>query len=68
MQKTRDQPVLRRAIIVETRRIGRGAVQEVIGKGALDKLIDDLQLSREVQMMDEVLCASQRTGQLPMGG
>jgi protein pelota len=44
-----------RTIVVETRRIGRGAVQEVIGKGALDKLIDDLQLSREVKMMDEVL-------------
>jgi len=44
-----------RAIVVETRRIGRGAVQEVIGKGALDKLIDDLQLSREVKMMEEVL-------------
>ena len=44
-----------RAIVVETRRIGRGSVQEVIGKGALDKLIDDLQLSREVKMMDEVL-------------
>jgi protein pelota len=44
-----------RAIVVETRRIGRGAVQEVIGKGALDKLIEDLQLSREVRLMDEVL-------------
>ena len=44
-----------RAIVVETRRIGRGSVQEVIGKGALDKLIDDLQLSREVKLMEEVL-------------
>ena len=44
-----------RSIVVETRRIGRGAVQEVIGKGALDKLMGDLQLSREVRQMDEVL-------------
>jgi len=46
---------LEKVIVVETRRIGRGAVQEVIGKGALEKLIDDLQLAREVKMMDEVL-------------
>ena len=45
-----------RAIVVETRRIGRGTVQEVIGKGALDKRVRiDLRLSREVKMMDEVL-------------
>jgi protein pelota len=53
--KNRNAPVAGRAIIVETRRIGRGAVQEVIGKGALDKLMGDLQLSREVRQMDEVL-------------
>jgi protein pelota len=53
--KSRNNPAAERAIVVETRRIGRGAVQEVIGKGALEKLIDDLQLSREVQLMDEVL-------------
>jgi len=53
--KNRSSTSANRAIVVETRRIGRGAVQEVIGKGALDKLIDDLQLSREVKMMEEVL-------------
>jgi protein pelota len=53
--KSRSSASADRAIVVETRRIGRGAVQEVIGKGALDKLIDDLQLSREVKMMEEVL-------------
>jgi len=53
--KNRSSTSADRAIVVETRRIGRGAVQEVIGKGALDKLIDDLQLSREVKMMEEVL-------------
>ncbi|MFA4876535.1 MAG: mRNA surveillance protein pelota [Methanoregula sp.] len=53
--KSRSIPVMEKAIVIETRRIGRGAVQEVIGKGALDKLIEDIQLSREVRMMDEVL-------------
>jgi len=53
--KIRSSMSADRAIVVETRRIGRGAVQEVIGKGALDKLIDDLQLSREVKMMEDVL-------------
>jgi protein pelota len=56
-----------RAIVVETRRIGRGAVQEVIGKGALDKLIDDLQLSREVRMMDEVLLRISQDGAVAYG-
>jgi len=53
--RNRNVLVADRAIVVETRRIGRGAVQEVIGKGALDKLMGDLQLSREVRQMDEVL-------------
>jgi protein pelota len=44
-----------RAIVVETRRIGRGAVQDVIGTGTLEKMIGDLQLAREVRLMDEVL-------------
>jgi protein pelota len=56
-----------RAIIAETRRIGRGAVQEVIGNGALDKLIDDLQLSREVRMMDEVLRRISQDGAVAYG-
>jgi protein pelota len=53
--RNRNVPIAERAIVVETRRIGRGAVQEVIGKGALEKLMGDLQLSREVRQMDEVL-------------
>jgi protein pelota len=42
-------------------------VQEVIGKGALDKLIDDLQLSREVKMMDEVLLRISQGGAVAYG-
>jgi protein pelota len=58
---------IKRAVVVETRRIGRGAVQEVIGKGALDKLFDDLQLSREVRMMDEVLMRISKDGAVTYG-
>ncbi|MDD4137658.1 MAG: mRNA surveillance protein pelota [Methanoregula sp.] len=65
--KNQNCPSADRAIVVETRRIGRGAVQEVIGKGALDKLIDDLQLSREVKMMDEVLLRISQDGAVAYG-
>jgi protein pelota len=65
--KNQGSPSADRAIVVETRRIGRGAVQEVIGKGALDKLFDDLQLSREVQMMEEVLMRISKEGAVTYG-
>lgn len=65
--RNQNCPPAERAIVVETRRIGRGAVQEVIGKGALDKLIDDLQLSREVKMMDEVLLRISQDGAVAYG-
>ena len=65
--KNRGSPVAEKAISVETRRIGRGAVQDVIGKGALEKLIDDLQLSREVKFMDEVLCRIAQDGAVAYG-
>ena len=65
--KSRNCIPVERAIVVETRRIGRGAVQEVIGKGALDKMIDDLQLSREVKMMDEVLLRISQEGPVAYG-
>jgi protein pelota len=65
--KNRSSASVERAIVIETRRTGRGAVQEVIGKGALDKLIDDLQLSREVKMMDEVLLRISQGGAVAYG-
>jgi protein pelota len=60
-------PRIEDAVIVETRRIGRGAVQEVVGKGALEKLMDDLQLSREVRLMDEVLLRIAQEGAVAYG-
>ncbi|MFA5269649.1 MAG: mRNA surveillance protein pelota [Methanoregula sp.] len=65
--KNRSCPGIDRAVVVETRRIGRGAVQEVVGKGALEKLMDDLQLSREVKMMDEVLLRISQEGAVAYG-
>jgi protein pelota len=67
MAKNRAGPVADRWLVVETRRIGRGAVQEVIGKGALDKLIGDLQLTREVRVMDEVLTRIAQDGAVAYG-
>ncbi len=44
-----------RVTIVETRGTGRGGVQEVIGQGVLEQLVGDLQLRREVRVMEEFL-------------
>jgi protein pelota len=51
----RNSPLAARAIVMETRRIGAGAVQEVIGHAVLDRIAGDIQLGREVQLMDEFL-------------
>ena len=55
------------AVIVETRRTGRGAVQDVVGKGTLEKLVGDLQLSREVRAMDDVLARIAQDGPVAYG-
>jgi protein pelota len=44
-----------RVLVVETRGTGRGGVQEVIGQGIIEQLVGDLQLQREVRVMDEFL-------------
>jgi len=51
----KKSPVAAKAIPVETRRIGYGAAQEVIGLGVTGKLIGDMQLASEVQAMDELM-------------
>lgn len=65
--KNRNCPPAERAVVVETRRIGRGAVQDVIGAGTLEKMIGDLQLSREVRLMDEVLRRIAQDGAVAYG-
>ncbi len=56
-----------RMLVAETRRIGRGAVQEVIGQGILDRLLGDLHLAREVRLMDEVLLRIATEGAVTYG-
>ena len=56
-----------RMVVVETRRIGRGAVQEVIGQGILERLLGDLHLAREVRLMDEVLLRIATEGAVAYG-
>ena len=65
--KNRNCPSAERAVVVETRRIGRGAIQDVIGAGTLEKMIGDLQLSREVRLMDEVLLRIAQDGAVAYG-
>jgi protein pelota len=65
--KNKDSAIAARAVVAETRRIGRGAVQEVIGLGALEKLIGDLQLAREVKLVDEILLRISQDGPVAYG-
>jgi protein pelota len=65
--KNHAGPAMDRVLVVETKRTGRGAVQEVIGKGTLGKLIGDLQLAREVKLMDEVLLRISQEGAVAYG-
>ena len=65
--RSRDAGSIGRAMVVETRRIGRGAVQEVVGNGALGKMMGDLQLEREVRLMDEVLLRIAQDGAVAYG-
>jgi protein pelota len=44
-----------RCITVETRRSGRGAVTEALGKGVLERITGDLQLRREAELLDTFL-------------
>jgi protein pelota len=41
-----------RCITVETRRSGRGAVTEALGKGVLERITGDLQLKREAELLE----------------
>jgi len=44
-----------RCITVETKRTGRGAVTEALGKGVLERITGDLQLKREAELLDMFL-------------
>ena len=47
--------IAERSIRAETRRIGRGAVQDAISQGVLQRITEDLQLEREIRYMEELL-------------
>ena len=53
--KRTDPDMADRMLAAETRRTGRGAVQEVIGQGILERLTQDMQMGREVVLMNELL-------------
>ena len=44
-----------RCITIETRRSGRGAVTEALGKGVLERITGDLQLKREAELLEAFL-------------
>jgi protein pelota len=43
------------SMVVETRRTGAGAVQDVIGLGILERIHEDIQLGNEVRLISELL-------------
>jgi protein pelota len=65
--RARESEAAAKTVLVETRRIGAGAVQEVIGLGTLEKLAGDLQLAREVNLMGEFLKRISKGGPVAYG-
>lgn len=53
--RTVDPDRAEKTVVAETRRVGRGAVQDVIGQGVVDRLSEDLQLGHEVRLMEQLL-------------
>jgi len=62
-----DTDMADRMLASETRRTGRGAVQEVIGQGILERITQDLQLGREVTLIEELLRRMGGTGPAAYG-
>ena len=51
----------------DTRRSGYGAVQEAIGDGVLSRVAEDVQLAREVEVMDELFLRISKNGTAAYG-
>lgn len=62
-----DADLAGRMMTADTRRSGQGAVQEVIGQGVLERITQDLQLGREVNLMEELLKRMSGTGPAAYG-
>lgn len=65
--ENKDRDTASRCMIADTRRIGRGAVQEVIGQGILNRISEDMQLAREVSCMDELIARISSGGNATYG-
>ncbi len=65
--KRTDADLASRMLIADTRRTGQGAVQEVIGQGILERITQDLQLGREVILMEDLLKRMSGTGPAAYG-
>ena len=63
----KDRDLASRCVVADTRRIGRGAVQEVIGQGVLNRISEDIQLAREVSCMDELIARISSGGNAAYG-
>jgi protein pelota len=65
--KMKAPETARRMLLADVRRSGYGAVQEAIGNGMLTRVAEDLQLAREVQVMDEVFLRIGQNGAVAYG-
>jgi len=65
--RLRNEDLAGRCMPVETRRVGKGAVQEVIGQGVLDRITEDLQLAREVSLLEQLLARMGSSGPIAYG-
>ena len=65
--KTKKPELAERMMTADTRRSGYGAVQEAIGNGVLSRAAEDIQLAREVSLMDELFLRIGRNGAAAYG-
>ncbi|MBT8507292.1 mRNA surveillance protein Pelota [Methanomicrobiaceae archaeon CYW5] len=65
--RLRNEELADRCLTVETRRVGKGAVQEVIGQGVLERITEDIQLAREVSLLDQFLARMGGDGAIAYG-
>lgn len=65
--KTKAADIAGRMISADTRRTGYGAVQEAIGNGILARVTEDLQLAKEVSVMDELFLRISKNGAAAYG-
>lgn len=65
--KMKTPSLASKMMVVETKRSGYGAVQEAIGNGVLKRAASDIQLAREVSIMDELFLRIGKNGAVAYG-